>query len=108
MANAKVWSERVAEWRASGESAEVYASGRGYAGSTLLWWSSRLARGVGKPAKKPEGTREVRLARVVRAPEPASSAASVIVEVHGARVLVPTGVDAATLKTVLAALGGAS
>lgn len=104
MANAKIWVERVSEWRASGESAEVFAAGRGFAAATLRWWSSRLSRGAG--ARKP--TSEVRLARVVRAPAPAASAPGVIIEVHGARVLVPTGVDADTLRTVLAALGGAS
>lgn len=104
MANAKVWAERVSEWRASGKSAEVFAAGRGFAAATLRWWSSRLARDVGERTT----TSEVRLARVVRSPSAASSAPGVIIEMHGARVLVPIGVDADTLRTVLAALGGAS
>lgn len=83
-------------------SADAFAAGRGFAGATLRWWSSRLRSG----AKSPSATSEVRLAQVVRAPRPASP--GVIVELRGARVLVPPGVDEATLASVIAALGGAS
>jgi hypothetical protein len=102
MADAQAWAKRVAAWRESGQSADAYAAGRGFAGATLRWWSSRLGR------REVEGPpREVRLARVVRSPAP-SATQGVIIEIAGARVLVPPGVDAATLTTVLAALGGAS
>lgn len=83
-------------------SADAFAAGRGFAGATLRWWSSRLKS---DPATRPT-TGEVRLAQVVRAPRPASP--GVIVELRGARVLVPPGVDEATLASVIAALGGAS
>lgn len=102
MADAQTWAKRVAAWRESGQSADAYAEGRGFAGATLRWWSSRLGRhGTEAPP------REVRLARVVRSTAP-STPQGVIIEIGGARVLVPPGVDAATLTTVLAALGGAS
>lgn len=102
MASARVWEKRVAAWRASGLSADVFAAGRGFAGATLRWWSSRLKSGADSPSARSE----VRLAHVVRAPRPAPQ--GVIVELRGARVLVPPGVDDATLASVIAALGGAS
>ncbi|MFN0246300.1 MAG: IS66 family insertion sequence element accessory protein TnpA, partial [Kofleriaceae bacterium] len=43
MADARtIWKQRVANWRTSGESAERYAIGRGFAASTLKWWASKL------------------------------------------------------------------
>lgn len=82
-------------------SADAFAAGRGFAGATLRWWSSRLKNGT-----PPRSTGEVRLAQVVRASRPVPQ--GVIVELRGARVLVPPDVDAATLASVFAALGGAS
>jgi len=40
--SATEWAEICHEYRASGQSAEVFAQGRGLKSSTLLWWSSRL------------------------------------------------------------------
>ena len=105
MASARVWAKRVAGWRASGLSADAYAAGRGFAGSTLRWWSSQLNTGA-RAAARPNSS-EVRIAQVVRTPRPAAMQ-GVIVELRGARVLVPPGVDEATLASVIAALGGAS
>jgi hypothetical protein len=102
MADAQVWAKRVAAWRESGQSADAYATGRGFAGATLRWWSSRLGRSAPDVP-----LREVRLARVVRSSAP-SAAQGVVIEIGSARILVPPGVDAATLTTVLAALGGGS
>jgi undecaprenyl pyrophosphate synthase len=36
------WRQRVAGWRASGETAERYSTGRGFTAGTLRWWASRL------------------------------------------------------------------
>ncbi len=83
-------------------SADAFAAGRGFAGATLRWWSSRLKSGP----RSTSTTTHVRMAQVVRAPRPAAQ--GVIIELHGARVLVPPGVDRATLASVLAVLGGAS
>lgn len=100
MASATEWGKRVAAWRASGQSSDAFAAGRGFAGATLRWWSSKLKR---------EGSPPVRLARVVVARAATTTAGQgLIVEMRGARVLVPPGVDRATLATVLAALGDAS
>jgi hypothetical protein len=42
-ADSKTWSKRVAEWRASGQSAQDFARGNEYAGS-LYYWSHRIKR----------------------------------------------------------------
>lgn len=38
------WKRLVAEWRASGESAEVYGTRAGVRAKTLEWWSAELVR----------------------------------------------------------------
>lgn len=111
MASREVWSKRVAEWRASGLTAGEFAAGRGFAGATLKWWSSELgAAGRRAEAAPRAGGPAVRLAQVVRvSPGRAATAPSaIVVELGDARVLVPTGADAATLTTVLAAVGAVS
>lgn len=91
MADAKTWAKRVSEWRASGETAGAFASGRGFAPSTLRWWASRLARN------------ESGLVRVVTA-APAVVRSAIAIELAGARVLVTAGFDRAALADVLAVL----
>jgi transposase len=39
-----MWRQRVAGWRASGLTAEVYSRRHGFAVNSLRWWSSKLAR----------------------------------------------------------------
>jgi hypothetical protein len=99
MANASTWAKRVSAWRSSGQTADAFASGRGFAGGTLRWWASRLAR------------RPPALVRVVAAPSPSTpSAPSVELEVGGVSVRVRPGFDGALLGQVLdvlAARGGA-
>jgi hypothetical protein len=97
-ATAVVWQERVAEWRASGETAEEFARGRGYAATTLRWWSSRLRR----ETLVPPGF--VRL--VPRAALPAEPASALVVEVGDARIRVTRGFDPALSARVVAALRG--
>jgi transposase len=92
MADAKTWSNRVTEWRASGESAAAFAAGRGFAPSTLRWWASRLSRG------------EVELVRVVTSPPATPRESAITIELAGARVLVTSGFDRALLADVLAVL----
>jgi hypothetical protein len=99
------WAERVRDWRASGVSAPEYAHGRGYEGSTLRWWASRLERGVvGKPdAARPS----VQMVRVVPAsPKPSTDALSV--RVGKAHIEVRRGFDRVLLRELIEALGGAS
>lgn len=90
-----MWAQRVRAWRTSGQTADQFAEGEGYAGSTLRWYASRLGRG-GPP----------RFLQLV--PRSASSAheAGLLVEVGPARVRVMTGFDAKLLAEVVSALGG--
>lgn len=98
------WSERVREWRASGKTAEEFAEGRGFKGSTLRYWASTLrgAEAGTDRARKPR----VRVVRVVA--RAAAERASLEVAVGGARVTVRPGFDAALLRQLIDALGGAS
>lgn len=45
------WSQRVALWKRSGQTAAAFAAAHGFSGKSLLWWSSTLRRDVtdGKP-----------------------------------------------------------
>lgn len=91
----ETWAKRVEAWRASGETADAYARGKGYEGSTLRWWSSRLGR-----ASTPQFLRLVPKARAVQVdPE-------LVVEVGRARVRVKAGFDTKLLAEVVLALGG--
>ena len=97
------WRRRVASWRASGETAEEFSSGRGFSAGTLRWYSSRLARDA-DPARP-----VVRLARLVRLPaaEPRDRRGGIVVELLDARarITVEAGVDRDSFATVVAVLG---
>jgi len=96
-ATERMWAERVRAWRASGESAEDFAEGKGFAGSTLRVWSSRLGQMAGSP----------RLVQLVpRAPVPAPSAASgsLEIEIGEARLRVSRGFDRELLAEVVSVL----
>lgn len=100
MADAKIWEQRVAAWRASGLTQRQYCAQEGLGHGALSRWSQRLQRDSAGSAST------VRLARLVRTPEaaPATSPALVI-EVGGVRVTVGHGADVATVVTVLAMVG---
>lgn len=102
----------MAQWRESGLTAAEFSRGREFSPKTLVWWSSRLRALTA--AKKGD---EFRMARVVRASEPATSgpAASppqvgarsgVTLESNGVRIALETGFDRVTLAAVLNVLGG--
>jgi hypothetical protein len=91
-----IWKQRVSSWRASGESAEGFAVGRGFAASTLKWWASKL-RGDSTPI--------IRMAQLVRSSrDEARGRGAVIVEGLDARVriTIEAGADRETVATVLA------
>jgi hypothetical protein len=99
------WSERVREWKASGQTAKEFAAGREFKPSTLVYWASCLrtgAAGAELPAKTRE--RRVRMARVVRVAS-ATEEATIFVAVGAARVAVRAGFDPALLRQVVSALG---
>lgn len=98
------WSERVREWRAGGKSAEEFAEGRGFKGSTLRFWASSLRKLEGGTRAESRGG--VRLLRVVRKPSAPDS--PIEVAVGGARIVVRPGFDGVLLRQVIEALGGAT
>jgi hypothetical protein len=101
------WAERVQAWRASGKTAEEYASAFEFQASTLRYWASRLKTAS---AEKPSAmVRVVRRATSALVAESAGSdvQSEVEVAVGGARILVRRGFDAELLRQVAAALGGA-
>jgi hypothetical protein len=102
----QIWSERVAAWKASGQTPEAFAQGEVYAPSTLRWWSSRLRRRVKASPTTASKTKRrppfVRMAEVVRRDaEPV-----VVIEVGAARIIVGERFDAPLLARVVSALGG--
>lgn len=94
------WRQRVAGWRASGETAETYSTGRGFTAGTLRWWASRLRRA--DPIAGPV----VRLAQVVRAPPvqrdevPRGTAVIELPDIR-VRITVASDTDRAVLAMVL-------
>jgi hypothetical protein len=103
-ASREEWEARIAAWRASGQSAEAFASGRGLKPGTLRWWSSHLRR-RGASASKPK----VDFARVVAKSARDEGRGETGIELilpSGCRVRVAPGFDAATLRAVVDALRG--
>jgi hypothetical protein len=106
MADIEVWKKRVEDWRASGQSAGEYCKGQEFTAGTLYRWSSRLA-------ELARGEGAMPLVRLVRGPQPpapqlaeaAAQSVAVIIEVKGARVLVPPGAQVGTVGVALEALG---
>jgi hypothetical protein len=96
------WQKRVAEWRASGETAAVFAAREGIKVGTLRWWSSRLQREVTTTA----ALAPVPMVQLVRIPS-RSRGTGVVVDLPDARarVMVDPGFDRNTLALVLELLG---
>jgi hypothetical protein len=104
------WATRVAEWRASGLSSTEFCAGRGYSAGALRHYAHFLERRRGvQRASASDAQPSVRLVRVEAqvdapaAPAPVSPA-TLTVEIGAARVVVPAGFDAATVRAVLDAL----
>jgi hypothetical protein len=104
---AQRWATRVAEWRASGLTARAFSTGRDFSPGGLRHWAHLLKkRGAALPSSSP-----VRLVRVEPTPASGSGAAPpprpavLTIEVGNARLEVPAGFDAPTLRTVLQVLG---
>ena len=107
------WAERIRQWRASGKTAEEFATGQGFEGSTLRYWSSELNRRtreskpVAAPARAVRATPRVRVVRV-RASSLRAADALMIVAVGAARIELHAGFDRALLREVVDALGATS
>ena len=108
MADAEAWSKRVAEWRASGLTAKEFCAKHDLRLSGLRYWTYRL-----RAAEKVSEASRVRLVPVMvkaeDAPPPIPhvepGTAALTVELGAARIMIPAGVDRATLKMVLDVLG---
>src|SRR4051794_23598698 len=100
MTQTQDWRTQVAEWRASGLSAEEFSKQRGYPRSRLWAWSARLRREQ-QQTPVAEG---IPLARVVPSrAEPGGAALTL--QVHDVRIEVRPGFDRAVLVTVLDVVG---
>ena len=97
MADRTEWARRVSAWRRSGLTAAEFCRGRDFAVSTLRWYSSQLGE-----IDHVEETPEPAFAKIELRRE--SSPRVVVVELEGARVLVPAGADVDTLADVFDAL----
>ncbi len=95
----QVWAGRVQAWRASGESAEGFARGKGYSGSALRMWGHRLS-----PTSSP---RIVALVprRAGESGAASTTAGELTIELGGVRIRVGPGFDHALLAEVIGVLG---
>jgi hypothetical protein len=104
MTNEETWAERVAEWKASGLSSPEFCKDKAFTPGGLRHAAFQLGRGTSKKRGS------VRLARLVRVPprEPPTAGAGVVIEIGGARIAVPAGVDRPTLAAVVEVLAAAA
>ena len=100
-----LWADRVAAWRASGDTAPAFCKGKDFTPSGLRYWASRLRKDrLSAPKREPE----VRLARVVREAASAEPVETpILIELGAVRLGIRRGFDPATLRAVLDVLGGA-
>ncbi len=99
-----IWKSRVTAWKASGQTAEVFAASHDLTAGTLRWWASRLRR----EERQQTAALAVRLVRVVR-PKPSAvalPASGLVIELRDvhARIAIEGRVDHDALTTVLAVL----
>ena len=94
------WSQRVALWKRSGQTAATFAAAHGFSAKSLLWWSSTLRREV--PDGKPVAFAP--LAAVASSPRAAAPPAFELVLRSGLVVRVPEGFDPRRLHALLDAL----
>ena len=100
--SAEAWLRHVERWRESGQTVPAYCREHGLEVGAMRYQIRRVPQ--------PQTT-AIRLARVVRTASPSvepAGAAAVVIEIGPARIRVERGVDAATLTTVLVALGARS
>jgi transposase len=95
------WKKRVAQWKKSGLTAEVFAAEHNLNARTLRWWSSALRRPDGRATK----VGFARLVPVDAVPAPTAEPAPLEVVLASGRVVrVRSGFDPALLRAVLVAL----
>jgi hypothetical protein len=97
LSNDVEWRERIAEQEHSGMSVKGFCKERGIAEHRFYYWRKRLQN-------MQEPMRFALIDRRTTQPEPGRPVGLELVLVSGARLRISTGVDAATLRTVLEAL----
>ena len=105
----EVWTKRVERWRASGLTADEFASEVGIKSNTLKHWSWLLdheKRGSRPDVARRPRSREVPFVEVVTPAAPGSPSVEPIELVvrDGIRIRVPTAFDADALRRVIAAV----
>jgi len=105
-ASAAEWAKRVRGWRASGDSAAVYAEQRGWNAGTLTWWASRVGRAKTRAEPAVAFVRVVeRREDAVATPEERPQAGAIEVQLgRGRTIRVVQGVDVELLRAVVDAL----
>ena len=111
------WARRVIAWRASGETAEVFASRHGWNPLSLRWYGS--GANVRREQARREARKRERLAHGKAGATRAGKVAPTFVELpssvvgddrfeidlgHGRQLRVPPSFDVASLRRLLAAL----
>jgi hypothetical protein len=101
MASRSQWERRVAQWKRSGLTAEVFAAQQGFNVHTFRGWSSALQR----PTAHATETGFVRLVAIDSARVQAAEPVTIDVVLTSGRIVrVRRGFDAALLRDVVAAL----
>ena len=103
------WEDRIAAWRASGQSSEKLARSRGFSPQSLRNWEKRLREGDAAPRF---------LQLVKRSPPPGDAAPKattaaptkapergLVIEICSARIHVDSALDESLLRRVVRALG---
>ncbi len=107
MTREELSAERVAAWKASGQSPEAFVAGKGFTPGDLRHWAHQFRhqpKRAGRPA--------IRFAKVVPLVEPVTAAAEsptsapLVLESGPVRVEVRPGFDRASLAAVLEVLRG--
>lgn len=101
MTKDEIWAQRVAEWKASGLTSPEFCKDKPFTPGGLRHMAFRLEQG------NPKRRTSVRLARLVRvAPRetPRAPGTGLMIEIGGARLAVPPGVDRSTLTVVVEVL----
>jgi transposase len=93
---AKTWSERVARWERSGQTAKTFASREGVSAQSLAWWKWKL----GRDAK----ARKLGFVKLEAVPAMADASPFEIVLAHGRVLRVHAGFDASELARLVATL----
>lgn len=111
MAGRAEWMTRVGEWKASGETAEVFARRKGLKAKLLQWWASRFVREAKKPAVKSTSSSlvfaRVEASSAERVPATVATPVSTTLDLvlpRGCAVRVTRGFDRELLLAVVDAL----